>query len=96
MKANGGILTSNDLANYRMEVREPVATSYRGFEVVSFPPPGSGGVHVLEMLNILEHFELKKMDDATRTHVIAEAMKLAFADRAYWLETRISPRCRAA
>jgi gamma-glutamyltranspeptidase/glutathione hydrolase len=85
MKANGGILTSNDFANYHIELREPVATSYRGYEVVSFPPPSSGGVHVLEMLNILENFDLKKMDDATRLNVIAETMKLAFADRAYWL-----------
>ena len=85
MKANGGILTSNDFAHYHIELREPIATSYRGYEVVSFPPPSSGGVHVLEMLNILEHFDLKKMDDATRLNVIAEAMKLAFADRAFWL-----------
>ncbi len=85
MKSNGGILTSNDFANYHLELREPVATMYRGYEVVSFPPPSSGGVHVLEMLNILEHFDLKMMDDATRLNVIAEAMKLAFADRAYWL-----------
>lgn len=85
MAANGGILTSNDFANYHLVLREPVATSYRGYEVVSFPPPSSGGVHVLEILNILEKFDLKKMDDTTRTHVLAEAMKLAFADRAYWL-----------
>ncbi len=85
MQANGGILSSNDFANYHLELREPIATSYRGCEVVSFPPPSSGGVHVLEMLNILEHFDLKKMDAATRLNVIAEAMKLAFADRAYWL-----------
>ena len=85
MQAHGGILTSNDFANYHVELREPVASTYRGYKVVSFPPPSSGGVNVLEMLNILEHFDLKKMDDATREHVIAEAMKLAFADRAYWL-----------
>jgi gamma-glutamyltranspeptidase/glutathione hydrolase len=85
MAANGGILTSNDYANYHMELREPISTTYHGYEIVSFPPPSSGGVHVLEMLNILENFDLKKMDEATRLHVIAEAMKLAFADRAYWL-----------
>jgi len=85
MKANGGILTSNDFANYHTELREPVASTYRGCEVVSFPPPSSGGVHLLQMLNTLEHFDLKKMDEATRLNVIAEAMKLAFADRAYWL-----------
>ena len=85
MKNHGGILTSNDFAQYHIELRQPIATLYRGCEVVSFPPPSSGGVHVLEMLNILEHFDLKNLDEATRMHVIAEAMKLAFADRAYWL-----------
>jgi len=85
MAANGGILTSNDFANYHIELREPISTTYRGCEIVSFPPPSSGGVHVLEMLNILENFDLKTMDEATRLHVMAEAMKLAFADRAYWL-----------
>ena len=85
MKANGGILTSNDLANYRAETPEPIETTYRGYEVMSFPPPSSGGVHVLEMLNTLENFDLKSMDAVTRLHVISEAMKLAFADRAYWL-----------
>ena len=85
MKANGGILTTADFANYHLELREPVESSYRGYNVVSFPPPSSGGVHVLEMLNILENFDLKNMDEATRLHVIAETMKLAFADRAHWL-----------
>jgi gamma-glutamyltranspeptidase / glutathione hydrolase len=85
MKANGGILTAADFANYHAQLREPVESSYRGYNVVSFPPPSSGGVHVLEILNILENFDLRQMDEATRLHVIAEAMKLAFADRAYWL-----------
>jgi gamma-glutamyltranspeptidase/glutathione hydrolase len=85
MKANGGILTADDFANYRVVSREPVRGSYRGFEVVSFPPPSSGGVHVLQILNILANFDLKPMDDATRVNVMAEAMKLAFADRAFWL-----------
>ena len=85
MQVNGGILTSNDFANFHLEFREPVETSYRGYGIVSFPPPSSGGVHVVEMLNILENFDLKPMDAATRLHVIAEAMKLAFADRARWL-----------
>jgi len=85
MKANGGIMTAADFANYHIELREPVTTTYRGYKIVSFPPPSSGGVHVLQMLNILEHFNLKQLNDATRLHVIAEAMKLAFADRAHWL-----------
>lgn len=85
MKANGGILTAADFANYRVQIRDPVMSTYRGNEIVAFPPPSSGGVHVVEMLNILENFELKRMDEPTRLHVIAETMKLAFADRAHWL-----------
>jgi len=85
MKANGGLMTAADFANYQIKLREPVTTTYRGYKIVSFAPPSSGGVHVVQMLNILEHFDLKSLDEATRLHVIAEAMKLAFADRAYWL-----------
>lgn len=85
MKANGGIMTAADFTNYRIVLREPVTTTYRGHKVVSMSPPSSGGVHVVQMLNILENFKLKPMDEATRLHVIAESMKLAFADRAHWL-----------
>lgn len=85
MKANGGILTAEDFANYQMKLREPVRGTYRGCDIVSFPPPSSGGVHVLQILNIMETFDFKPMDDAARAHVIAEAMKFAFADRAHWL-----------
>ena len=85
MKANGGIMTAGDFAHYEIKLREPVATTYRGCKIVSFAPPSSGGVHVVQMLNILEKFDVKALDEATRLHVIAEAMKLAFADRAYWL-----------
>ncbi len=85
MRANGGPLTATDFASYHIVLREPVATTYRGYKVVLFPPPSSGGVHVVEMLNILELFDLKSLDEATRLHVIAEVMKLAFADRAHWL-----------
>ncbi len=85
MQANGGLMTAADFAHYQVALREPVTTTYRGYKIVSFPPPSSGGVHVIQMLNILERFDLKTMDEATRLHVIAEAMKLAFADRAHWL-----------
>jgi len=85
MQANGGIMTVADFANYQIVLREPVETTYRGYKVVSFPPPSSGGVHLIQMLNVLEKFNLKSLDEVTRLHVIAEAMKLAFADRAYWL-----------
>ena len=85
MTAHGGIMKASDFADYAIEHRIPIQTSYRGNTIVSFPPPSSGGVHVAEMLNILEHFDLKNCDEATGLHVIAEAMKLAFADRAFWL-----------
>ncbi len=85
MKANGGIMTASDFAQYHIVLREPVRTTYRGREIVSFAPPSSGGVHVVQMLNILENFDVKSLDEMTRWHVIAETMKLAFADRAYWL-----------
>ena len=85
MKANGGLMTAADFANYHIVLREPVTTMYRNYKIVTFAPPSSGGVHLVQMLNMLETFDLKSMDDATRLHVIAETMKLAFADRAYWL-----------
>lgn len=85
MKANGGIMTAADFAKYHIVLRQPVRTTYRGREIVSFAPPSSGGVHVVQMLNILENFDVKALDDITRWHVIAETMKLAFADRAHWL-----------
>ncbi|MEO6182658.1 MAG: gamma-glutamyltransferase, partial [Verrucomicrobiota bacterium] len=87
MKQNGGIMTAADLKNYRIEFREPIFTEYRGHRIVSFPPPSSGGVHVAEILNILDHYNLKKRasNSPEMIHLVAEAMKLAFADRAYWL-----------
>jgi gamma-glutamyltranspeptidase / glutathione hydrolase len=87
MATNGGIMLPADFALYQVKVREPVTVNYRGYTIVGFPPPSSGGVHVAQILNILEKFDLKKMgrNSADAVHVIAEAMKLAFADRAYWL-----------
>jgi len=85
MQANGGLLSTSDFASYSVVLREPVATEYRGRRVISFPPPSSGGVHLLQMLNTLEPFSLSKMEEGTRWHLLAETMKLAFADRAYWL-----------
>ena len=87
MKAHGGVVTAADFARYEVVPREPVRGTYRGYEIVSFPPPSSGGVHVVEILNILERFDLAAMGDDSDefAHVVAEAMKLAFADRARWL-----------
>jgi gamma-glutamyltranspeptidase/glutathione hydrolase len=88
MNANRGIMTARDFANYRTVDRTPIRTTYRGYEIVGFPPPSSGGVHVAQILNILESFDLKQIyenDPAQMYHLVAEAMKFAFADRAEWL-----------
>ncbi len=85
MKTHGGMITEDDFANYEMVLREPVKTQYRDLTIYGFPPPSSGGVHVAEMLNILEHFDIAALPIAQRYHIVGEAMKLAFADRAYWL-----------
>lgn len=88
MKQNGGILTRGDLAGYRPGLREPIVSRYRGHTIVGFPSPSSGGIHVAQILNILESFDLGRLyheDRARFTHLVAEAMKLAFADRAHWL-----------
>ena len=87
MSANGGLITREDLAGYNAKRREPVRTTYRGHEIVGFPPPSSGGVHVAQILYILESFDLASMapDSAEFVHLVTEAMRLAFADRAHWL-----------
>ena len=85
MRSNGGLIRARDFRNYRVRIREPIFSTYRGYQIVGFPPPSSGGVHVAEALNILEQFDLKSLPDPVRVHVTAEAMKLVFADRAYWL-----------
>jgi gamma-glutamyltranspeptidase / glutathione hydrolase len=80
----GGLLTAADLRDMRLVARAPVRGTYRGIEVVGPPPPSSGGVHVIQMLNILEGFDLRQLGFGTAEscHLIAEALKIAFADRA--------------
>ncbi|MCI0357448.1 MAG: gamma-glutamyltransferase [Planctomycetaceae bacterium] len=88
MDSHGGILAPSDFATYKPILREPLVTTYRGRTIVGFPPPSSGGIHVAQILNILETFDLAAMhagDEGQYQHVLAEAMKLAFADRAFWL-----------
>ncbi|MFD2182567.1 gamma-glutamyltransferase [Rhodoplanes azumiensis] len=87
VRAAGGLLTAEDLAGYRAVVRPPVRGTYRGYEILSMPPPSSGGVHLIEMLNILEGYDLKALGaGASATlHLVVEAMKLAYADRAAFL-----------
>ncbi len=87
MQAHGGLLTAEDFQSYRLALREPIRSRYRDFEILGFPPPSSGGVHVAQILNILQTFDLARYPaySAPSIHLIAEAMKLAFADRAFWL-----------
>ena len=86
MAKSGGILSAEDLAAYTPAVREPLRGSYRGYEVVTFPPPSSG-IALIEALNILEGFDLGRYGPGSSAsiHRIAEALKLAFADRAAFL-----------
>jgi gamma-glutamyltranspeptidase / glutathione hydrolase len=83
MRANGGLITEDDLANYRIFEREPVRGTYRDYDIVAMGPVSSGGTHIIQMLNILEGFNLGEMGFGSpdTIHVIAEAMKIAFADR---------------
>lgn len=88
MATHGGIITAEDLGRYTTRRREPLATNYRQWTIVGFPPPSSGGLHVAQILNVVEHFPLGEFyrgEPVKFYHVLAEAMKLAFADRAYWL-----------
>ncbi|WP_235015302.1 gamma-glutamyltransferase [Oceanicoccus sp. KOV_DT_Chl] len=85
MKANGGIVRYEDFSGYQMLQREPIKSQYRGHTIYGFPPPSSGGVHVAQILNILEQFDVSQLSEADRYHLLAEAMKLAFADRAHFL-----------
>ncbi|HEY2414921.1 MAG TPA: gamma-glutamyltransferase [Pirellulaceae bacterium] len=88
MAEHGGRMTVDDFAKYQPVLREPLVTTYRERTIVGFPPPSSGGVHVAQMLNILENFDVAAIyqrDPGEYQHLLAEAMKLAFADRAYWL-----------
>ncbi|MFB2718501.1 gamma-glutamyltransferase [Shewanella xiamenensis] len=83
----GGIMTLEDLKHYKAVEREPVRGQYRGYEVVSMPPPSSGGVHIIEMLNVLQQFPIDKFghNTAQTIHVMAETMKHAYADRSEYL-----------
>ncbi len=83
MSANGGVLTLDDINGYQVHERAPVTGTYRGFDIVSMAPPSSGGTHIVQILNILEGYDVGKMGFGSPDHVhlLAEAMKIAFADR---------------
>jgi gamma-glutamyltranspeptidase/glutathione hydrolase len=84
MQANGGLITREDLKNYRLYERPPLRGTYRGYEVLTVPPPSSGGIGLLQCLNILEGYDLRAMGfgSADYVHNVAEALRRAFADRA--------------
>ncbi|MDO5640927.1 MAG: gamma-glutamyltransferase [Paracoccus sp. (in: a-proteobacteria)] len=85
--AAGGTMTVEDLGNYKAIMREPVKGTYRGYEIVSMPPPSSGGVHLIQILNTLEGYPIGALgENSSETiHLMAEAMKLAYADRSEYL-----------
>jgi gamma-glutamyltranspeptidase / glutathione hydrolase len=85
VQAAGGVMTVTDLKNYRAIERKPVRGFYRGYDIVSMPPPSSGGVALIEMLNILEGYDLARDDPAQALFLTIEAMKRAYADRAWFL-----------
>jgi gamma-glutamyltranspeptidase/glutathione hydrolase len=87
MKANNGLITREDLKKYQAKERAPVKGTYRGYEVIGMAPPSSGGFAVIQMLNVLEGFDLKAngYGSAQNLHLIAESMRRAFADRAQHL-----------
>lgn len=88
MKASSrGIITKEDLAAYRPVLRKPVRGSYRGYEIISMSPPSSGGTHVIQILNILEGYDMAKLgqNSSAAIHIMAEAMKRVFADRSKYM-----------
>lgn len=87
MKANGGLITEEDLLKYEAVEREPLTASYRGYTIKTMPPPSSGGVTLIEMLSILEGYNIDSLGykSSDYVHVVAEAMRRAYADRAQFL-----------
>lgn len=87
MKKNGGLITAADLAAYEIKEREPIRGMYRGYEIISAPPPSSGGIALIEILNILEGYELPRFGNrsAESIHLTSEAFRRAFFDRAEFL-----------
>ena len=87
IQKGGGLITADDLAHYEVKEREPIRGTYRGYEIISAPPPSSGGVALIEILNILEGFDLAKLGNRSSesVHLTLEAFQRAFFDRAEFL-----------
>lgn len=84
---SGGNMTMQDLADYNAVMRTPVKGTYRGLEIISMPPPSSGGTHLIEILNVMENYDVKALEHNTPAymHTLAEVLKLVFADRAAYM-----------
>ena len=85
VKAAGGKWTAEELAGYRVKEREPLRFEYDGWDIVTAPPPSSGGIALAEMLQILEPWDLAKLPQAERVHLVTEAMRRAYRDRTFYL-----------
>ncbi len=87
MEASGGLISLDDLAKYKPVIRKPIQGNYQGYNIYSMPPPSSGGIHLVQILNILKPFDLKALghNTAETIHLMTEAMKLAYADRSRYL-----------
>ena len=87
MQSHNGLITKNDLSNYRPTERKPVHGTYRGHDVYSMSPPSSGGIHIVQILNILEGYDISALghNSAAAIHLMTEAMKRAYADRSKYL-----------
>ena len=85
MALNGGIIDLSDFEDYEVVWRKPVESMFYGYRMLGFPPPSSGGVHVSQILSMLELLGFKTLSQLDQLHVLAEAMQLAFSDRAHWL-----------
>lgn len=85
VRAANGIWTLADLANYNIIERQPIEVDYKGYKIISAPPPSSGGIAIAEMLNMLSQFDLSLLNNADKTHLIVETMRRAYKDRAEFL-----------
>jgi gamma-glutamyltranspeptidase/glutathione hydrolase len=87
MAINGGIITKDDLASYQPVWRDPLVSNYRNVSIVTMPPPSSGGVHIIQMLNILENFDLSSVEHNSKEYIniLGEVMKYAYSDRSKYL-----------
>ena len=85
MKANGGIVNAGDFSRSELKLSTPLTTQFGEYQVIGFPPPSSGGVHVAQVLGVAKALNYETLPATQRLHVVAQALKLAFADRAHWL-----------